>query len=954
MGISFYSFIVLYYQFSSLERVVVLKDIFRFKPFFFILWFTAVSSNALADSSSEYFEKALASFSQDDIETTYIHLKNSLKENEDNLPAKILMGKVLLRSGYLYEAETILQEALEAGADQNLIVDTLGKVWLFTKQNEKVIDARFNSLNKQGEIDWLVIVATAKLNLKRVEDARKDYEKVLRLDPDSVRTLNALTSLELNSQNFVSANDYLIRSIDLEANNPTTWRLKGDLSLSIGELDDAVSAYLTSFDLDPDNPLIKRSLVTVYLQKQDIVAAQNLLDSVLSQTPDDPTAILLNAWLLSKEQKNEAASKLLEELSSNLAGLTEEALRDDPSLIYISGLSAFAQHNYQQAKTYFIQYLIFVPNNVDAVSLLGQTYMKLGESRPALESMQRHEKELLTNLDSALLLGELYLDNNKAFKTVELLGRLRQEYPDEPRVDLLEIKTLIARGRNSQALKMLDSSPLINTNFAFIMTKAQLFLNTELFVEANDIADQLVAMAPSNTEFLNLKAAVLIKLRAWNLAEIEIEKALVINPLHYSARFNLATVKSAKREFQQALDILKKLNQERPDKIEILTMLARSQASLGETENALKNLERVLEKDIGNEMAMQLTANIYVQQEKFQKAIRQINNAIKTSPKNPRYQMQRIELYIKIEKLERAKRELSNVAKLVGNDPENLLMLSKIQLKAGQFADAQQSVKIAHKASPNDRAVVIEYIRVHMSAGNNKDASEMLNSWLAKEPENPQFITLHGDILAMQGKLEDASKQYALALTYAPNYNLALAKLYNLANQGVSAEQFAKVANDLVDANPNNVFQRNLLADHYVNNGQFDKGLPHYEILLRLENMPNRAFMLNNMANIYIPKDLAKAENYINQALEISSNEAAMLDTQGWITSLKGDWETALTILRRAYAMKSDDPSIQYHLAFTLSKLGRNGEALSTLEKALSSNKQFHERADAESLKSTL
>ncbi len=924
------------------------------RQIFVVLLLTIVSFNVLANKSSEFYEKAKTSFESEDIETAYIHLKNSLKEDEDNLPAKILMGKVLLRSGYIYEAESILEEALNAGADQNLVVDTLGKTWLFSGQNDKILDANFRNLSGKDKVDWLIIVATAKLNLGKIDEARKDYISILEIEPSRTSTINALASLELQQENFESSLNYIERSLAINSNDSTTWRIKGDLALAQKQIDNAIEAYLEGYKIDPESPIIKRSLVTGYLQNQDIPAAKELLDNVLSQTPGDPTATLIKAWLLAKDQSYDDASSELEKLSSNLAGLTEEKLREDPSLIYLSALSAFAQNNYQQAKTYFTQYLTFVPNNINAVSLLAQTYMRLGNPKLGLESMQRHERELLEDLDSALLLGELYLINDKAFKTVDLINKLQAQYPDEIRVELLEIKTFIARGRTEQALKMLNESKSGKSHPAFIMTKAKLFLDTQRHAEAFDIAEQLVTTAPNNVDFLNLKAASLIKLRQWNAAEVEVNKILELNPNYDSALFNLATIKNAQGDYQQALELMQNLNEKTPDSIKYLLMLARSQASLGDTENAKLNLERVLEKDIANQSAMQLMANIYSAEGEYEKAVRQLNAAIKTAPDEPRFQLQRIKHYILLGQQERAVRELKKVSKLIDNDASLLIALAKLQLSAGQAKEAKSSVTKAYETNTNSIKLATEYIRLHLSASALDEAESMTNKWLAKQENDPQIIVLSGDIFAEKGNLEIASDKYKKALEIAPAYNLAFAKLYSLTLKQIAVDDFSTLATDLLEINPNNSFQRNLLADHYINIGKFEEALPHYEILLNVENMPNKAFIYNNLANIYIEKDLVKAETYINEALKLRSNEGALLDTLGWITSLKGDHEGALTILRRAYAMNSNDPSIQYHLAYTLDKLGKSKEALATVNLALSSKVQFNERADAELLKSTL
>ncbi len=153
---------------------------------------------------------------------------------------------------------------------------------------------------------------------------------------------------------------------------------------------------------------------------------------------------------------------------------------------------------------------------------------------------------------------------------------------------------------------------------------------------------------------------------------------------------------------------------------------------------------------------------------------------------------------------------------------------------------------------------------------------------------------------------------------------------------------------------PQDHFQRNLLADFYVNQGLYQKALPHYEALLKVESIPNTTFVLNNMANIYIDKDLNQAQQYIERALQEGVEAAALYDTQGWIMSLTGQHEKALTVLRKAFAMNSDDPANQYHLGYTLHKLNRIPEARDILNRALKTNQPFNERDDAESLLQSL
>ncbi len=55
------------------------------------------------------------------------------------------MGEILLINGYLTAAEMEFVEALEMGADINLLAEPLGNTWLFLNKYQEIVD--FSDLN---------------------------------------------------------------------------------------------------------------------------------------------------------------------------------------------------------------------------------------------------------------------------------------------------------------------------------------------------------------------------------------------------------------------------------------------------------------------------------------------------------------------------------------------------------------------------------------------------------------------------------------------------------------------------------------------------------------------------------------------------------------------------------------------------------------------------------------
>lgn len=69
-----------------------------------------------------------------------------------------------------------------------------------------------------------------------------------------------------------------------------------------------------------------------------------------------------------------------------------------------------------------------------------------------------------------------------------------------------------------------------------------------------------------------------------------------------------------------------------------------------------------------------------------------------------------------------------------------------------------------------------------------------------------------------------------------------------------------------------------------------------------------------------------EALGYIEQALALLPDDAAVLDSMGWVQFRLGDFTKALEFLRRAYQL-NPDPEIAAHLSEVLWAAGQRDEA---------------------------
>jgi tetratricopeptide (TPR) repeat protein len=93
--------------------------------------------------------------------------------------------------------------------------------------------------------------------------------------------------------------------------------------------------------------------------------------------------------------------------------------------------------------------------------------------------------------------------------------------------------------------------------------------------------------------------------------------------------------------------------------------------------------------------------------------------------------------------------------------------------------------------------------------------------------------------------------------------------------------------------------------------------------------------------------NLEEAQHLLERAIALEPDDAAVIDSVGWLHFKRGNLDEAKSMLRRAYG-KAPDPEIAAHLGEVLWTMGERDEARTILESAL------REAPDHEVLKETL
>jgi len=905
--------------------------------------------------SIDQYEKALQSYSENDFNAAYVHLKNVLKESDGYVPGKILMGRVLQEKNYHFDAMIEFSEALELGGDIELIIKPLGEVLYRLKRYQEILELGDKyRLSRMAKTTQHLLKAKTYKQLKQPEQQRQEYRAAYHISPNEISVLNELTIYHINNKEFIQAQLLIDKIFKLAKDDYFTWHLQGQLHKSQGELSKAVDTFERVLLIKPEYTNAKRALAAIYLQLNNNKKANILIDEVLQASPEDLHAKLLKANLLLAANENFLAKNILNSLTQQLSLVPNDTQSAIGWTYFINGASAFLLKNYELAIKELSKYLSSEPTNFHTVTLISQAYLKLNQRGYARDLLEKHTKKVVEDKKLAILLCDLYIESRKAFKCQEIINERYKNFPEDAATVLVHSRMLYSQNRTLEAIKLLELHNKTKRNIQFEDYLINLYLNNNQAGKAAYLANELLSEFPNNLVLMNSIAAALIEMKMYVHAYKVTQDILVQDADYFPAKYNQASALIKLQRPKIAKDILMKMLELQPKNVKSGLLLAEAEVALGQSKKAIYALNEVLKIDRNNITAQELLVMLLKLTGQYEQALDLINKLIKQDRLSANYIKTKAELLIALREFEQIPKQFNILSNLWNEDFTQLVALSRLQRAARDMVGARKSIDRAIALSPRSKMVQFADAKLSIYEQSDRSTEKKLANLKKQFPKNSQVTALQGDLLLAQNKAKKAQEAYLLAFKQDQKNGMAIVKAYELANKGFRSEEFETALLTSLTKYPNNFYYRNLLADYYLLAKRNTEAQSQYLLIKDVANLPNKAEVLNNLAVATIEGDLATAERYAKQASELKPSSGEILDTYGWVLAKQKLYAKALAVLRQARSLNANDPNISYHLGYTLNYLNRKKEAIVALEKAINSDQYFEGKAEAERFLSSI
>jgi predicted Zn-dependent protease len=472
---------------------------------------------------------------------------------------------------------------------------------------------------------------------------------------------------------------------------------------------------------------------------------------------------------------------------------------------------------------------------------------------------------------------------------------------------------------------------------------ARLYVLAGMPDKALAIVEPGIVMAPADADLLAVRGIVRMRKGDEAGARTDGEKAVQIAPGNENAVALLAALYQRGGRTDAAMALVERALRETPRSIDLHLMLAQMLMANQRKADAERQLREVIRLEPGRLAYRYRLAQLQVELADIAGAEATLRAGIALKPEEVEAKLALVNLLEAHRSVEAATRELQAASDHAPQDLELRLALADFHARHGDGRRADvlyREIAASDAAGPRGLAARNRIAATQLRSGNLKDAEVLLREVLTANPHDQEALQMRADLALLRKDAGAAIADLRTLLRDQPN-SLPLRR--TLARAYVQNKQPALAEDTLRDAlrdKPNLLLAE--LAALYERMGRTDDAIQQYEQLYAKN--PASVVAANNLAMMLVtyrsdPKSFERAA-VLSQPFANADN-AALLDTYGWVLFKQGKTAEAVVVLQRAVGRAPDSPSLLYHLGMAQLAAGQEGPGRKNIESAIASNALF-------------
>jgi tetratricopeptide (TPR) repeat protein len=358
-------------------------------------------------------------------------------------------------------------------------------------------------------------------------------------------------------------------------------------------------------------------------------------------------------------------------------------------------------------------------------------------------------------------------------------------------------------------------------------------------------------------------------------------------------------------------------------------------AQNGRAEVALEYLDRALALD-EIEGVHATRAKILLSLGRSDEAVVSLHKAVDNNPDDQALRLTYARLLVDIKEYEKAWVEFEKLHQASPDDTELLYTLGLLSLESQRLDDAEKYMMMLVRDKQREGEAQYYLGRIYENRKQYEEAIDWYGKVHVGEYKFDAQLRI-ADMLGLSGRTDEAV-EHLDAILKGSQSNGSLVRVYltkgellRAARRYEEAMVVFDTALEIVPGNSDLLYSRALVAEKL---GRID--ILESDIKAILKTEPDNAHALNALGFTLADQTdrYEEAYDYLKRAIEINPDDAAIIDSWGWIHYRMGDYDKAIALLRTALS-RFDDAEIASHLGEVLWVSGNQDEARNIWQKAL-------------------
>ena len=262
-------------------------------------------------------------------------------------------------------------------------------------------------------------------------------------------------------------------------------------------------------------------------------------------------------------------------------------------------------------------------------------------------------------------------------------------------------------------------------------------------------------------------------------------------------KIDLAENLLRQRKYKKAITVLKNLHKNYPEEESILFMLSLAYYDDGDTKQAEKYLNVLLERELKRKVftgfAFDELVRIYKQEKDFVKLVEICEKAISVQPEDVGLLTELGNAYLQSGKAKEAGDIYERIISMESDNPVFYCLWGEALFAAGLIKESEKAfIKAGEFDSEQSDYYFFKNAFLFQQAQKHEDAERLLNKCISVNSSNPLYYCSLGDSFISMGKIQNALEAYDRAIQYD---NSRAASYYNrLGNSLMKTGNFSQAA----------------------------------------------------------------------------------------------------------------------------------------------------------------